>query len=583
MERSPAVAAPPGHARALRPDWGVGFTGWHATLLFIVLTAALTWPQVRHPLSVPDHSDPYFSMWRLAWIAHQLPRDPSHLFDANILYPARHTLAYSDAVLLQGLSAAPFIWLGVPVVLVYNVQILATFVLSGVGMFLLVRALTGLASAGLISGIIFAFAPYRFDHYLHLELLSAQWMPLALWMLHRTLLSGRLADGLWTGILGALQGLSSVYFTVFFATILVVLAPLLLLGGPTAVRRRSLVALGAGALVAVTIVALYMLPYRAARSVVGERGAGEQALYAAGPKHYFAAMPESVLYGRLTGSIGLHEKRLFPGFAAMLLVAIGLWPPLDRYRVAYAVALVVAVDISFGHRGLIGGLLQTHVGVYRGLRVVARIGAVVLMLVAILAGFGVSRIVTRIRRPSLAAIAVVSIGLIAVAEYLMRPVTLEPVDTKPGEVYRWLNAQPPGVVAELPMPAAWKKPLEIGFHESRFSYNSTYHWRPIVNGYSGFWPLSYIDLIGAVQQFPSDDAVNALRERGVEYLILHERFYGPERYRDVTRVLDARGDMAVHGPFAEGPFEARAYRLLPPQRAQDARRVPRFLLSAGGR
>jgi hypothetical protein len=582
MERPPAVAASPGHARALQPLIGIRLSGWHAMLLFVVLTAALTWPQARHPLSVPDHSDPYFSMWRLAWIAHQLPRDPWHFFDANILYPARHTLAYSDAVLLQGLSAAPFIWLGVPVVLVYNLQILATFVLSGVGMFLLVRALTNVPAA-LISGIIFAFAPYRFDHYLHLELLSAQWMPFTLWMLHRTLLSGRLTDGLWTGTFGALQGLSSVYLTVFFATILVVLAPLLLLGGPPAVRRRALVALAAGAVLALTIVALYMLPYRAARAVVGERDAGEQALYSAGPKHYIAAMPESILYGRLTGSIGLHEKRLFPGFAAMLLVAIGLWPPLDRHRVAYAVALAVAVDISFGHRGLIGGLLQTHVGVYRGLRVVARIGAVVLMFVAILSAFGVARVLTRIRRPSLAGTAVLSIGLVVVAEYLMRPMTLEPVQTNAGEVYRWLNAQPPGVVAELPMPAAWKKPLEIGFHESRFSYNSTYHWRPIVNGYSGFWPLSYIHLIGAVQEFPSDAAVTALRERGVEYLILHERFYGPERYRAVTRVLDARDDVTVHGPFAEGAFEARAYRLRPVQRARNAGRDLRLPFSGGGR
>jgi hypothetical protein len=157
--------------------------------------------------------------------------------------------------------------------------------------------------------------------------------------------------------------------------------------------------------------------------------------------------------------------------------------------------------------------------------------------------------------------AAVTISLIVVAEYLMRPMSLEPVETKAGEAYRWLNAQPPGVVAEMPMPAAWKKPLEIGFHESRFSYNSTFHWRPIVNGYSGFWPPSYIDLIAAVQPFPSDDAVNALRKRGVEYLILHERFYGPERYRTVTRALEARGDLAVHGPFAEGAFEARAYRL----------------------
>ena len=549
----------------LYPDRGrAGSTirGWQAALFFTALTAALTWPQVVHPLSVPPHDDAYFSMWRLAWIAHQLPRDPWHLFDGNTLYPATDTLAYSDAVLLQGIAGAPLIWLGAPVVLAYNVQILASFVLCGLGMFLLVRDLTGVPAAGAIAGIIFAFAPYRFDHYVHLELVSAQWMPFALWMLHRTLQSGRLRDGLWMGAFGAFQALSCVYFTVFFATVMAVLAPLLCLSTPAPLRRRALLPIAAGALLAVTVLGLYVIPYRAARSIVGERGVGERVLYAAGPKHYVAAMPESILYGGITGNLGLHEKRLFPGFVALLLAGVGLWPPLDRRRVAYAIGLALAVDISFGHRGIVGSLLQEHVAVYRGLRVVARIGALVLMLLGIIAGYGVARILTRLRREAFSRIAAIALGLMLVAEYLMWPMHLEGVETRPGEVYRWLRAQPPGVVAEFPMPASWKKPFELGLHESRFSYNSTFTWNPLVNGYSGFWPPSYISLIHAVERFPSDDAMRALADTGVDYLILHERFYSPERYVDTVRGLDARTDLSLFGPFKEGPYEVRAYRLL---------------------
>ncbi len=56
-----------------------------------------------------------------AWIAHALVTSPLHLFDANIFYPAKDTLAYSDATLLEGLLAAPFLWMHVSPVLVYNV------------------------------------------------------------------------------------------------------------------------------------------------------------------------------------------------------------------------------------------------------------------------------------------------------------------------------------------------------------------------------------------------------------------------------------------------------------------------------
>src|SRR6187399_2400178 len=87
-------------------------SAWAVVLLFAALTALITWPQVLHPLSVPAHFDTYFSLWRLGWIAHQLPRDPLHLFDANIFYPERYTLAYSEAMIVQGVLALPVIKLG---------------------------------------------------------------------------------------------------------------------------------------------------------------------------------------------------------------------------------------------------------------------------------------------------------------------------------------------------------------------------------------------------------------------------------------------------------------------------------------
>ena len=57
--------------------------------LFSALTLVMTYPQVRGMgthVSFND-GDPLFSAWRLAWVAHQLPRDPLNLFNANIFHP----------------------------------------------------------------------------------------------------------------------------------------------------------------------------------------------------------------------------------------------------------------------------------------------------------------------------------------------------------------------------------------------------------------------------------------------------------------------------------------------------------------
>ena len=142
---------------------------------------------------------------RLSWVAHQLPRDPSRLFDANIFYPELRTLAYSDAMLATALMAAPLLWLGVHHILVYNIVLLLSFAASGVAMYALARALTGDRAAAFVAGVAFAFYPFRFEHYSHLELQVTFWMPLALLMMHRTMTTLRARDGAVTGLLVALQ------------------------------------------------------------------------------------------------------------------------------------------------------------------------------------------------------------------------------------------------------------------------------------------------------------------------------------------------------------------------------------------
>ena len=63
-------------------------------------------------------------------------------------------------------------------------------------MFALARYLTGSAGAGIVAGIIFAYAPYRFEHYMHMELQWAMWAPLTFLALHRLCDTGRLKYGI---------------------------------------------------------------------------------------------------------------------------------------------------------------------------------------------------------------------------------------------------------------------------------------------------------------------------------------------------------------------------------------------------
>ena len=147
---------------------------------FTGLAVANSYPLAVSPASrIGHHGDALFSVWRLAWVGHQLRTDPRHLFDANIFYPRRQTLAYSDAVLLPAVVLAPFHWLGIPPVAIYNLALLAAFVLNALAAFALVHRLTGSVPAGVLAGVIYGFAPFRFDHFDHLEMQFSFWLPLA--------------------------------------------------------------------------------------------------------------------------------------------------------------------------------------------------------------------------------------------------------------------------------------------------------------------------------------------------------------------------------------------------------------------
>lgn len=195
--------------------------------LFAICTAIVTWPQARvlGTQAVP-HQDVYFNMWRLETFAHQVVHAPARLFDGNIFFPEPRTLAYSDATPVEGTIAAPLIWSGVRPLLVHNLMLFGAMVLSGAAMFALAHHLTGSRGAGVVAGLIFALAPYRFEHVMHMELQWVMWAPLALLALHRAIETGRWRWGLATGAFLALQMLSSVYYGVYLATLLGVMAVL---------------------------------------------------------------------------------------------------------------------------------------------------------------------------------------------------------------------------------------------------------------------------------------------------------------------------------------------------------------------
>ena len=499
---------------------------------------------MRLSTAVTDFGDPLLNSWTLAWVAHQLPLDPRHLFDAPIFYPEAGTLAYSEALLLPGLAVAPILWLGGDPILAHNILLIAGYVLSGLATFVLVRKLTGHEGAALVGAVIFAIYPYRLEEYAKVQLQLTCLLPMALWALHRLIEQPSSRSTLVLGGLIAGQIYSCIYYGIYGSIVIAVVGTI----GMFAVarnRRSAVIGRFVMALIVAAIVAVPLAqPYRAAARVVGERSIDEVDRGSANVRDYARAHPDNALYGQRDHP-GIGERRLFPGYVAPALAAAGLAPPTTWIVLAYAAATAVSVDLSLGVNAPGYRWLYRWLWPFRAVRVPARFAMLAGLTLAVLAGFGVARL-CRGRSVSIQiAIVALSIGLVALES---RPHSLELselADRAPA-VYTWLAAQPRGVVCEYPVGNLQGR---AGPQDATYMYYATRHWQPLVNGYSGFAPPSYLELLDRLRTFPDDGAMTYLRERGVTYLLVHSPFYIRGDFAADVRALKARADVESVGRF----------------------------------
>jgi hypothetical protein len=493
---------------------------------FALLAVVHTWPLASNPahLSRNDNSDTLLNSWAIAWVAHQLPRDPVHLFDANIFYPERLTLGYSEAMIVQGVLAMPILALGGSPVLAFNLLLMAGMALTGWAFCLLVSRWTGSWAAGYVAGSLAAFNAHTLVRFPHLQTQHVEFIPLVLFALDRVIALQRVRDALLLGVAFALQGLTSVYLLVFTAWMLI-FASVGRAREWLRERPARMVGLFALAGIAATLLlAPYLLAYLQVHRLTGfARTIGEAQRFGGSWRDYLA-----------TGSRIHHDlwsyrffsaaaSATFPGLFALGLAAAALAQPEVRQDSRVRMCLVAAVGcaiVSMLPYTPVYPVLHEIVPIFRPIRVPARLGQIVLMMLAVVAGFGVATM--RAWWGSLTAWPVVAALLVAAVnvEALRAPFKYQPFWEIP-RPYDALASERGAVVAELP----FFRPRDF-LHNAPYMLNSTRHWRPLLNGYSGFRPPSYERGYRAAQKFPDDSSLIALHDLGVTHVVVHGEKYG---------------------------------------------------------
>ena len=516
--------------------------------LFLCLSLAWLWPvPARLTSRIPhDPGDPVLNAWILWWNTQAIPFT-ERWWNPPVFYPAPGALAFSEHLFGVAVFTTPLQLLGLNAIGAYNVALIMSSWLSGFFAFLLGRRLTGSAAAGVVAGVAFAFAPYRVGQLSHLQVLTSQWMPLALLAMHLYLDDRRAR---WLALFACawlLQAFSNGYYLLFFPV---------LLGAWLAWfirwRRdpRPGLALAATFVLSSAVLLPSILKYREVHEAFGlGRQRGEMVLFSAELRSFFqmhylltfwpSPMPKT------------QEDFLFPGVTAIALVlvaiavgrrrplrsAIATRSPLVFYSAATLLMWWLALGPAPDGEPLLAvvkpyTLLSVLPG-FNGLRAPARFAMLGCLTLSVAAALAYRR-VTPARKPlRIAVAAIVFAGLF--------------VDS-------WIDKIPLVVTAgRLAMPGSHdavvlELPVDEPTVSSTAMFRMSSHGRPVVSGYSGHSPPHYRILSSAMRR---DDPTPILYlAQGRPVIIVVNSHFDPDRA--LEKVVRSLPGIEQHGASTAG-------------------------------
>jgi len=382
--------------------------------------------------------DPLLNMWTLSWDTTTLLHAPTHLWQAQLLYPNNLTLSYSENLLGEVIFFAPCFLITHNPVLAYNVTFYTTFLLCGTNMYFVARYYSGKRLAAFVAALVYAFAPYRLGQIDHIHVVAGEWMPLAFLYLDLSFQQGRWRHWSLLALFYLLQILSSIYYGIFLSYALLAYM-LFRYTKPFFVRLhqdkghylRYLVAHAVKPLVvfSLLLIILYMLltPYLASLHNGLERTLIQTEVFSAFVRDFAFAAPFNWLHGTFSYNGVLlpydSEHYLFLGWTTMALAALGIvlaFRQRDPGMRAFVWTALIVFLFSFGPVLQFSGphgapvlpapsppgqpppqpfppnlpmpwlFAYHHLPGFKGLRVPARLTGVLLIMLALLGAYAVA-------------------------------------------------------------------------------------------------------------------------------------------------------------------------------------------------
>jgi len=331
-----------------------------AFAFFLLFTIILIWPVASHlNTAVPDLGDPLLNTWILDWDLYSITNAPTHIYDANIFYPSKYPLAYSENLFGIAIVALPFYLLGFTPLAVYNIAILLGFAFCGYGAYVLGRVLTRSVPAGLVAGILYSFVNFRTDHLAHLQFVWGGWMPMMLAALLHYWRRPTTRNAILFGLCVLMNGLTNIH-QFLFGTTAIVLSIVLLALLTTRFKWRTLIGAALATVLAAALMVPVLLPYKEVSELYGMVRDRNTAMWGSAIwTDWLSANVRNRAYGDIADPANVRpEAVLFPGLMMLFLTASALLidrrklpvvldaRPVPRWLLHLLDAIIVAMAIG---------------------------------------------------------------------------------------------------------------------------------------------------------------------------------------------------------------------------------------------
>ncbi len=531
-------------------------------IFYTVLTGILTFPlvfRINYAMpGFPGTDEP--SLWYYWWLHYAQMHKISSKFSNLIAYPFGMDLSIIEKIFPLGILEKKILIYLSNGILAYNLEILATFVLSGLFTYLLVRHITNNRLAAIFSGIIYSFCPYHFARaWQHSTLAQIQWFPLLLLSLIR-LREAKKIKMSFLAVAIIIVIFSIDLFYGYFSLIILAIFTIFNLVIKQAHKKRIVINIILNSLVLSLVILILLLPmllyvFSGSNNFIGAWSARTRPfedlfMQSARPLSYFLPAAFHPLFGnftdRLVGSTlygrSYTEHTLYLGWVPMILafVAFRIWrkrrkevkigtvpfgdSPYFRedFYIGFFVFLAIAAWILSQPPwwDILGfKIYMPSFFIYKILpmfRAYCRFGIVVMLAVAVLAGFGLKFILERFKtRKSKIAIAVLFWGLVLFEFWNWPPYRVIDLSRVPA-VYYWLKALPGDfAIAEYP--------LDTEGPNEKYKFFQTEHGKKIINGTI---PSTYANKITqTITKLSKPHTAGVLRWMGVRYVLVHAEDY----------------------------------------------------------